>query len=94
MDASFASAIFPNQRVSRQAPMWLAPLLVGLGAYAVAAATAVSLLNDGDTLTNIVIGRWIIEHRAIPFHDLFTYTVQGGAWVPHEWLAEIAFAAA
>jgi fluoride ion exporter CrcB/FEX len=94
MDASFASAIFPNQRVSRQAPMWLAPLLVGLGAYAVAAATAVSLLNDGDTLTHIVIGRWIIEHRAIPFHDLFTYTVQGGAWVPHEWLAEIAFAAA
>ena len=74
--------------------MWLAPLLVGLGAYAVAAATAVSLLNDGDTLTHIVIGRWIIEHRAIPFHDLFTYTVQGGAWVPHEWLAEIAFAAA
>jgi hypothetical protein len=76
-----------------QARMWLVPLLVGLGAYAVAVSAAVNLLNDGDTLSHIVIGRWIIEHRAIPFHDPFSYTFQGGTWVPHEWLAEIVFAA-
>jgi hypothetical protein len=68
------------------------PLLVGLGAYAVAIGAAVNLLNDGDTLSHIVIGRWIIAHRAIPFHDPFTYTFPGGTWVPHEWLAEIVFA--
>jgi hypothetical protein len=68
------------------------PLLVGLGAYAVAVAAAVNLLNDGDTLSHIVIGQWIFEHRAIPFHDPFTYTFPGGAWVPHEWLAELVFA--
>jgi hypothetical protein len=73
--------------------LWLVPLLVGLGAYAVAAAAAVNLLNDGDTLSHIVIGRWIIEHRALPFHDPFSYTLRDGIWVPHEWLAEIVFAA-
>lgn len=70
-----------------------APLLVGSGAYAVAVGWAVNLLNDGDTLSHIVVGRWIIEHRAIPFHDPFTYTFPGGTWVPHEWLAELVFAA-
>src|SRR5215831_2514829 len=71
---------------------WLVPLLVGLGAYTVAVASAFALLNDGDTLSHIAIGRWIIEHRAIPFHDPFSYTFPGGTWVPHEWLAEVIFA--
>src|SRR5438128_7834663 len=83
-------------RTSRDAAVtriWLVPLLVGLGAYAVAVSAAVNLLNDGDTLSHIAIGRWIIEHRALPFHDPFSYTFRDGIWVPHEWLAEIAFAA-
>src|SRR6516165_7331670 len=52
---------------------WLVPLLVGLGAYTVAVASAFALLNDGDTLSHIVIGRWIVEHRAIPFHDPYLH---------------------
>jgi hypothetical protein len=76
-----------------QARRWLAPLLMGLVAYAVAIGVAVKLLNDGDTLSHIAIGRWIIEHGAIPFHDPFSFTVPGGKWVPHEWLAEVMFAA-
>ncbi len=82
-----------DSRVSRQARDWLVPLLVGLGVYVIAVAGAQALLNDGDTLSHIVIGRWIIDHRAIPFHDPFSYTFHGGSWVPHEWLAEIVFAA-
>ena len=78
---------------ARRARIWLVPLLAGLGAYAVAVSAAVNLLNDGDTLSHIVIGRWIIEHRALPFHDPFSYTFPGETWVPHEWLAEIVFAA-
>ena len=59
----------------------------------IAVAAARNLLNDGDTLSHIVIGRWIVVHRALPFHDPFSYTFRGGIWVPHEWLAEVAFAA-
>jgi hypothetical protein len=87
------SAISLDRRVPQQARSWLVPLLVGLGTYAVAISAAVNLLNDGDTLSHIAIGRWIIEHRALPFHDPFSYTLFGGTWVPHEWLAEIVFAA-
>jgi hypothetical protein len=81
-----------RERAAQVRP-WLAPLLVGLAAYAVAIGAAQKLLNDGDTLSHIAIGRWIIAHHAIPFHDPFSHTVLGGAWVPHEWLAEVAFAA-
>src|SRR5207247_3186589 len=83
----------PAAQDAERARMWLVPLIVGLGAYAVAVSAAVNLLNDGDTLSHIVIGRWIIEHRAIPFHDPFSSTFPGETWVPHEWLAEIVFAA-
>jgi hypothetical protein len=72
---------------------WAAPLLVGLAAYAIAVAAAMKLLNDGDTLSHIALGRWIIAHHALPFNDPFTYTLPGHSWVPHEWLAEIVFAA-
>jgi hypothetical protein len=67
-------------------------LLVGLGAYSVCVNYAPSLLNDGDTFSHIVIGRWILEHWAIPFQDPFTFTAKGQTWVPHEWLAEVVFA--
>ena len=76
-----------------QARFWLVPVLVGLGAYAVAIGAARNLLNDGDTLSHIAIGRWIIEHRALPFNDPFSFTFRGQSWVPHEWLAETAYAA-
>jgi hypothetical protein len=69
------------------------PLLVGLGTYTVVILRPFNLLNDADTLWHIVAGRWIIEHHALPFHDTFTHTVPGGTWVPHEWLAEVVFAA-
>lgn len=71
---------------------WVAPLLVGLGVYFVAVIGARALLNDGDTLSHIAIGRWIIAHYAIPFDDRFSYTAQGHHWVPHEWLAEVILA--
>ena len=87
------SATLFDGRVSRPSRLWLVPLLVGLGTYAVAVGAAVNLLNDGDTLSHIVTGRWIIAHRAIPFQDPFSYTFRGGTWVPHEWLAEVVFAA-
>jgi hypothetical protein len=82
----------PKCRMSDQIVAWAVPLLVGIGVYCVAFAGAQSLLNDGDTLSHIAIGRWIIAHTALPFHDPFTYTAHGQAWVPHEWLAEVIFA--
>jgi hypothetical protein len=65
-------------------------MLVGAGVYGLICSFPRAVLNDGDTFTHILVGRWIIEHGAIPFQDPFTFTARGGTWVPHEWLAEIA----
>ena len=81
-------------RASDAARVWLVPLLVGLGVYLLICVAAQTALGDGDTLTHIVVGRWILEHGAIPFRDTLTFTAHGQSWVPHEWLAEIVFAAA
>ncbi len=81
-----------QQRVLDPSSGWVAPSLVGIGVYCVAVVGAQALLNDGDTLSHIAIGRWIIAHRAIPFVDDFSFTASGHSWVPHEWLAEAVFA--
>jgi hypothetical protein len=49
--------------------------------------------RDGDLGWHIAIGRLILDTRSIPTHDLFSYTLQGQPFVPHEWLAEVVFAA-
>jgi hypothetical protein len=86
------SALAPDRPASNPIQVWLVPLLVGSAAYCVSIVGAHALLNDGDTLSHIAIGRWIVAHRAIPFRDPFSYTALGRTWVPHEWLAEVVFA--
>jgi hypothetical protein len=51
------------------------------------------MLVDPDTYLHIAVGRWMIEHRALPFHDPFSSSMPGAPWVPHEWLAELVYAA-
>jgi len=70
------------------------PLCAGLAAFASALFSGARLLGDPDTYWHIAAGRWIIEHRAIPHADIFSNSMAGAPWVPHEWLAEIIFAPA
>ena len=52
------------------------------------------VLNDGDTLWQISTGAWIIDHRAIPATDPFSFTAGDRHWSAHEWLAETLMALA
>ena len=52
-------AVLPGSQASETERVWLVPLLVGAAVYLVVCIFARSVLNDGDTLTHIVIGRWI-----------------------------------
>lgn len=47
---------------------------------------------DGDTNWHIATGRWILDHRAIPGVDPFSFTAAGRRWVTHEWLSEVMLA--
>ncbi len=53
-----------------------------------------ALLNDGDTLWQIRTGEWILNHRAIPDSDPFSYTAGARHWFAHEWGAEVLMALA
>jgi hypothetical protein len=53
-----------------------------------------TIFNDGDVSWHIATGQWILDHRAIPHGDPFSFTWAGKPWVPIEWLAEVMLAAA
>ncbi len=53
-----------------------------------------AVLNDGDTLWQIRTGEWILDHRAVPSTDPFSFTAGGRRWFAHEWLAETIMALA
>jgi hypothetical protein len=70
-----------------------APWLAGLIAFAVA-AFAPQVLNDGDTWWHVAAGGWMLDHGRILDRDVFSYTFAGRPWHTHEWLGEVASAAA
>ena len=50
--------------------------------------------TDGDTWSHIAVGRWNLQHHAVPWTDPFSLTLAGAPWRAHEWLAELAMATA
>ena len=78
----------------RTSPMHgLLPLWVGVGIYALFVATGDHLLNDPDTYWQIVLGQWILDHRAVPRTDIYSFTMYGHPWISTQWLAQVLLAA-
>src|ERR1700748_2186376 len=70
------------------------PLLVGAFIYALLVAVGNGLLNDPDTLWQIKVGQWILDHRAVPETDIYSFTMQGQPWISTQWLAQVMYAKA
>jgi hypothetical protein len=51
-----------------------------------------TLLTDCDTGWHIRTGEWIMAHRAVPQHDLFSYSKPDGLWFAWEWLTDVIWA--
>ncbi len=51
-------------------------------------------LVDPDFWWHLRSGRWILEHRAVPRVDIFTYGSAGREWVDLHWLFQVAVALA
>lgn len=47
-------------------------------------------VSDTDVGWHLAVGRWVVDHKAVPHTDVFSCTIQGKPWVSHEWLAEVA----
>ena len=61
---------------------------------AAALGSSATIFNDGDVSWHLATGQWILDHRAIPTSDPFSFTWAGKPWVPIEWLAEVLMAGA
>ena len=69
-------------------------LLVGVLLIPAVLGSSQTIFNDGDVSWHIATGQWILDHRAIPHTDPFSFTWAGKPWVPIEWLAEVIYASA
>src|SRR3982751_3726706 len=88
---ALVSAAEPAAAGPRQSPL---PLFVAVLLIPAVLGSSSTIFNDGDVSWHIATGQWIIDHRAIPHTDPFSFTWAGKPWVPIEWLAEVFYAAA
>src|SRR5260221_12583871 len=72
----------------------LVPLGVGVVLYSLILFAGNQLLNDPDSYWHLVVGRWMVEHRAFPTADPFSFTMTGVHWIAKEWLSQILYAGA
>jgi hypothetical protein len=70
------------------------PWLITAGLYLLLLTLSDRLLADPDIYWHVRVGEWIIENRAFPHVDTFSYTFAGAPWIAKEWLSQLAFAAA
>ena len=70
-------------------PAWITWPVVGFLFVLVASSLSGTALSDPDTLWHIAAGRWMVEHRALPMRDMFSWTMPGAPWTAHEWLSEL-----
>jgi hypothetical protein len=83
----------PNTTAEQQGRSYLA-LLVAVLLIPAVLGSSKTIFNDGDVSWHIATGQWILNHRAIPHTDPFSFPWAGKPWVPIEWLAEVIMAAA
>ncbi|WFU41920.1 hypothetical protein QA640_05325 [Bradyrhizobium sp. CB82] len=70
----------------------LVPLCVGAGAYLCFLFVGDTLLQDSDSFWQIKIGQWILDHRALPYTDIYSFTRSGQPWISTSWLSQVLFA--
>ncbi|MEO8142116.1 MAG: hypothetical protein ABI617_05610 [Sphingomicrobium sp.] len=55
--------------------------------------SSLTIFNDGDVRWHIAAGQWMIEHRAVPTVDPFSFTFAGRPWMAFEWGSQLIYAA-
>src|SRR5258708_33921548 len=91
MSISFANPIASGENVRSMARAAV-PLFAGAAAYLIFLSMGEILLRDSDTLWQIRIGQWIVEHGAVPYTDVHTFTRFGEPWMSSSWLSQVLYA--
>src|SRR5438105_3415279 len=71
------------------------PLALGLVMFVcLMNANGLPLLGDPDSHWHVTVGNWILEHRAVPYVDSYSFTFTGEPWIAKEWLSQVVLAGA
>jgi hypothetical protein len=89
MTMSVANTAKDSRRLGRLLPMW-----VGVAVYVLLIVAGNRLLNDPDTMWQVTVGQWILDHRAVPRSDIYSFTMNGQPWISTQWLAQVIYAKA
>ncbi|MGY3620601.1 hypothetical protein [Bradyrhizobium sp. USDA 10063] len=76
----------------RSAARGLVPLCVGAGVYLLLLSMGEIMLRDSDTYWQIKVGQWIIDHGAMPYTDIYSFTRLGEPWTSSSWLSQVLYA--
>jgi len=87
MSLSFTNSVSLHSRARA-----LVPLCVGAGAYLFFLYIGDTLLQDSDSFWQIKIGQWVLDHRAVPYTDFYSFTRFGAPWISTSWLSQVLFA--
>ncbi|MBN1639595.1 MAG: hypothetical protein JXA09_00075 [Anaerolineae bacterium] len=77
---------------TQRKPWWRLDARQVLGILLLLALFAMSAreIADPDFWWHLATGRYIVETRSIPRHDVFSYTATDYTWITHEWLTQVA----
>ena len=81
--ASRASPAPTFEKQRWRLPSWLPAALL-----AIVVAGAMAPLADPDLPMHLAVGRWIIEHRAVPTTEPFAWTRSGDPYFAYSWLVQ------
>jgi len=60
----------------------------------IALGSSLTIFNDGDVRWHIAAGQWMIDHRAVPHVDPFSFTFAGQPWMAFEWGSQAIYGSA
>lgn len=82
------------RKAEAQGGYYLPAMLLAVVFLPAVLGSSQAVFMDGDVSWHIATGQWIIDHRAVPHTDPFSFTWAGKPWVPIEWIAEVMMAEA
>ena len=57
----------------------------------IALGSSLTIFNDGDVRWHIAAGQWMLDHRAVPQVDPFSFTFAGQPWMAFEWGSQLIY---
>jgi hypothetical protein len=79
----------PAQTVSIARRMFSFPVVIAALLVVLTVLTVSNRFNDPDMWWHLKVGEIIWTTHTIPTSDLFSFTTNNHAWIPHEWLGEV-----